>query len=136
MSETVMYEDVADYIDAHDLGQKGVDMFGGRMPARPDFMIGLYEHTGFEPIRAMGSRRIDQIVLQVIVRDVSPTVARARLYDIVQLLDVEFNLQPEAARVINGVQYYSILARHSPSSLGQDENSRFKWSCNFLVTRD
>ena len=136
MAETIMYEDVADYIDAHDLGSKGVDMYGGRMPNSPDNMIGLYEHTGFEPIRTMGSRRLDQITLQIIVRNVSTVAARAKMYDLMTLLDVEFNLQPAALRIINGVQYYGILARTSPSQLGQDENKRYRWTCNFLVTRD
>lgn len=135
MAATIMYVDVADYLATKGLGTKEVDMWGGFMPAKPDFMIGLYEHTGFEPIRAMGTRRIDVITLQIIVRAVKTIDARLRAYAIYKELDVEFN-RATTNRVLNGVQYYSILARHAPFMMGQDENQRYRWTCSYIVRRD
>jgi hypothetical protein len=140
MSETIMYEDVADYLVTLALAIKNPsnvrNVFGGTMPPLPNFAIAIYEHTGFRPIRAMGSRRMDVLTLQIIVRDIDSTVARARAYAIYTALDVDFNLLSPAARIINGVQYYAILAKHAPFMMGQDENKRFRWTCSFEVTRD
>lgn len=132
----VMLEDVADYLASKGLGVKGTNMWGGRMPGNPSFAIALYQQTGFEPIRAMGTRRIQELALQVLVRDAVSSVAHDHAFAIYAALDVEFNLMTLVQRQLNGVQYYSILARHAPFGIGQDENQRFRWSCNYIVRRD
>ena len=135
----MMYEDMADYLVTKGLGIKegvGANMFGGRMPNLPDFLIALYEHTGFEPERAMGNTRIDQLTLQIIVRAPKATDAHTRASAIYTALDVDFNKLTDAQRTINGTLYLSVLARHAPFGLGQDENNRYKWTCSYIVRRD
>lgn len=133
----IIYEDVARYLDAQgavEFDGAGRNVWGGNMPARPDFMIGVYEHSGFEPTRTMGRRVIDEVTVQIIVRDVITTVARAKAWEIYSVLS-DFNVGSEAERTIDGTVYGSILARHPPFPLGQDENNRFRWTCSYIVRR-
>lgn len=136
MGDTV-YEDVGIYLAGEGvLVMTGANRnaYGGNMPARPDSMFGLYEHSGFEPTWAMGRRVIDEIVVQVITRDVSQVIARNMAWSVYNALSA-FNYKTPAQRTIGGVLYLSILARHPPMPLGQDENNRFRWTCSYVVRR-
>jgi hypothetical protein len=132
-----VYEDAADYIVANALAVKtgaGQNIWGGNMPSRPDFMIGVFEQPGPTSDWAMGRRVIDEMTLQVLVRDVSTATARDRAFAIFSLFS-SFNFLPLAQRVLNGVQYHTIMPKHPPYPLGQDENNRFRWSCHYAVKR-
>lgn len=140
MATTEMVVDIAVLLDAAGYGDYvappgiGGSIFGGTMPDQPSNAIALYEHTGFEPTRTMGGNRINELNLQVIVRNTAKANGRLIAFQIYELLEA-FNLLSAASRVLNGVQYFSILARHAPFTLGQDENKRHKWTCTYIVRR-
>jgi len=124
-----MMDHIGTLLQANGFGTKGVDLFGGTMPAKPDNVISIYEHPGFEPERAMGRRVVDVMNLQILVRNVTSAAGQTEAYGVYDLLDMFVG-------VIEGVQYYSIMARQTPFSLGSDENNRVKWSCNYVVNKE
>jgi hypothetical protein len=125
-----MMRAVADFISlAPGIGTPAVDIFGGTRPPKPDNLVAVYQSTGFEPVRAMGRLVMEVINLQIIVRDLDPSVAESKSMTIMLMLD-------RFVGILSGTKYYSILARHSPMSLGVDENQRTQWSTNFEVRKD
>lgn len=100
---------------------------GGVMPNAPDTMIGLYDATGFEPERTMG-RLIEVVNLHVLVRAVKAVDAETLAHRCFNILDT-------FKGTLLGVEYYGIMARTKPFSIGPDENSRMRYSCNYRVTK-
>lgn len=131
-----MYEDMADYLVSVGLGIKypnpGANLFGNNMPASPDDIAAVFEQPGTEPDFAMGRIVADTMNLQVLVRDTNGVEARTRAFAI---RDALFNLGllPPAGRTINGRLYFCAIPKHPPFSIGQDENRRHRWSCNYKV---
>lgn len=125
-----MLVDIADFITmAPGVGTPGVDVFGGTRASKPDNLVSLYESTGFEPIRGMGRMVMQAMNLNVYVRDLDPELCEERARTIFLMLDM-------FKGIINGRQYFSILARMSPWSLGSDENQRSQFTCDYLVRVD
>jgi len=128
VANTDLANDIGDLLQINGLGTKSTDMFGNNMPASPDNMIGIYESTGFEPQRVMGSIAAEVLNLQIIVRNTNPINGRAKMRAI-------FNVLDRFKGTIGATVYLSILARHMPFPIGADENRRERWSCNFIVHR-
>ena len=103
-------------------------MFGNNMPSTPANLIGIYESTGFEPVRAMTANKMEVLNLQILVRNTSSIAGQNKAKAVLALLD-------RFKGMIGAVEYYSILARHSPFPIGADENERERWSCNYIVHR-
>lgn len=127
-------EDVADIIHAAGLAYKTpvgpnvANMWGNTMGPSPDTAVGLYQSSGFEPERAMGRVAQEVVNLQVITRAKLATDAYNLSMAIFALID-----QRKETR---GGYHYTILARHMPHTIGEDENRRAKWSCNYRVSRE
>lgn len=123
-----MLVDVASLIQAAGIATSGTNLFGYNEPDSPDNAVTLTESTGFEPERVMGGVAMEVLNLTVIVRNVTAAAGKV-------VSDNIFNLLDRYKGTISGTVYFSILARHSPLSLGRDENRRHKWSANFVVRR-
>lgn len=132
---TPVYEDVADYLVTLGLGVKGTTLFGGNLPATPDTLTALFEHPGHDPELAMGRIAQDVVNLQVLTRALKSVDARTKAFAIRDAL-YAFNMLPLASRVLNGVQYHSIIPRSAPFPVGLDENNRQRWSCNYIVRKN
>lgn len=132
-----MYEDIADWLVTEGLGVKGVDMFGGNMPGNPSVLIALFEQFNFESEMVMGGIDHDVLNLQIISRGASldSTAPRLKLFTIRDRF-IDFNNRSVAARTINGKLYLSIIPRSAPYGIGVDENSRQRWTCNFIVRKE
>lgn len=124
-------EDVADLIHAQGLAFKtgaNKNMWGNTMGASPDTAVGLYQSSGFDPDRAMGRIALEVVNLQVIDR------AKLAL-DAYNLAMSLFSYLDQLKVTYNGY-HYTILARHMPHTIGEDENRRHRWSCNYKVSRE
>lgn len=121
-----MLEDVRDYLVA---GGITTPIYGGTMPNLPDKLIALYDTTGYQPERAMGRIAADKRNLQVLVRDLKAVDAEA-------LSRTIFNLLDRFVGVLGTTRYDAILGKHTPFSIGADENNRRTFSCNYEVTKD
>lgn len=131
MPNVSLVNDIGDLLAANGFGIKsgtGADMFGNNMPATPDNLIALYESTGFEPHRAMGGIKVEVLNLQIIVRNLNTITGQTKARAIMAFLET-------FKGILNGTEYKSILARHSPFPLGADENKRERWTCNYKVDR-
>ena len=100
---------------------------GNAMPQTPDTMIALYDQSPFEPERAMGYMQE--------VRNLQTLIRAPRAVDAELLAYQCFNILDTFKGVLLGVTYYGIMARSVPFSVGTDENSRFRYSCNFKVDK-
>lgn len=123
-----MLVDVAGLIQTAGLATSAADLFGYSEPDSPDNSVTLFESTGLEPERTMSGIAQEVLNLQVLVRNTSATAGKTKM-------DAIFNVLDRYKGTITGTTYFSILARHSPISIGRDENRRHKWSCNFRVNR-
>lgn len=124
-----MMDHIGTLLQTNGLGTKAVDLWGGFMPANPNNVVAIYEHPGFLPVRSMGGRVMDVLNLQILVRNSTSANAQTKAYAIYDLLD-------GFKGVIEGVQYFAILARHTPHGIGVDENNRTRWSCNYEVWKE
>lgn len=121
-------EDVGNLIQESGIATKGTDMWSNTMAGTPDNAVGLYQSSSFEPERAMGRVALEVLNLQVLVRATTPTLAFNRSMSIFNVLDRYV--------AIRGGYRYTILARHHPHTIGEDENKRARWSCNYKVNRE
>lgn len=121
-------EDIGNIIQEGGVATKGTDMWSNTMVGTPSDAVGLYQSSSFEPERAMGRVALEMLNLQVIVRAVNPSNAYTRSMAIFNLLD--------RYKATRGGFFYTILARHHPHTIGEDENKRSRWSCNYKVMRE
>lgn len=131
MPNVSLANDIADLFVVNGFGIKtgaGANLFGNNTPPSPDNLIAIYESTGFEPQRTMRGIVVEVLNLQILVRNVNTLDAQTKARAILTFLD-------RFKGVINGTEYLSILARHSPFPLGADENRRERWTCNYKVDR-
>ena len=129
----MLLDDLLDLAATGGHGTKGVDLFKGMLPSKPDAAAAILHYGGPPPVRGMagssGQALAEVERVQVVVRDGRYDGAMKRARDIWFSLD-------GAARAINGVQYRSIFALQSPFSLGDDGQGREVVACNYEVVRD
>jgi hypothetical protein len=101
---------------------------GGTMSDPADTLIGLYGTTGFEPENAMGRLVMEVHNLQTLVRAPKSVNAEALAFQAFEILHGYVG-------TISGVQYFGIMGRSVPFEIGQDENKRYQFSCNFIVRK-
>jgi hypothetical protein len=112
----------------------GTNLFGGTLPAGPNFAVAMYEPSGAGPVEVMGPGlpAEDNPRLQVVVRSEPNNYVQAR--------SVAWSIWRILAGVvdetINGTRYLRIAAVHSPSFLTRDDNERVLFVCNFEVLKD
>lgn len=102
---------------------------GGVMPNTPDTLISLYDQSAFEPERAFHIGVVWEVRnLQILTRDFDPLTAE-------QLANQCFDILDNFVGVLLTVSYAAIIGRQVPFGIGPDENRRYRFSCNYRVTK-
>lgn len=127
--------ELAAYLETETLGTQGVNLFYGILPeSAPDAAIVLFEYPGMPNEPVMGGRtvRLEYPSIQAMTRGVKDD------YDgpMLKLRQVVESFTKIGDQTIGGVLYLSILAKHTPARLNQDENHRWRHVCSFAVTKE
>ena len=106
-------------------------IFIGTMPAMPDQCTGIRVTGGMEGVYAMGrtlGALVTQHAVQVLARALTFSAAETLAWRVYAALD-------NWEGTLNGNVYLRIVARHPPYSVGQDEQQRTVFTCNYVAQR-
>lgn len=123
----MLLDDIKDYLVSNGIGVFGTDIFIGTLPPSPDDCIALFEYAGEPPDLHWDG---EYPGLQVMARGAKYPTARAKIEQVKNLL------HGVTEEVINGTRYLLIHARHSPETLGKDENGRQLFVVNFRIIKE
>lgn len=123
----MLIRDIAQILQANDIGTLGTDIFLGQLLASPDDMVVLYPTGGFVQSLSLPDVRM---TVQVLVRDKSYQVGYERIWCIFNLLDGGENRFLEA---LSGRKMV-VQAMQPPFFLERDKNNRSIFVFNIAVT--
>lgn len=115
--------EIGSYLEQKGIGVVGNDIFFAQVPENPDDIIAIFETGGFEP-ELLFDKVIEYPTFQIWVRGLDYETARSKIQAIFELLSGNTEIYP------------LIHAMQSPVSLGQDEQNRWEFSCNFKVIKE
>jgi hypothetical protein len=125
----MMLEEIGQLIEENAIAVQGSTLFLGTIPDSPDACVSLMEYGGMHPEQDMDALCYEAPSLQVTVRDPVYPNARAKIQQIINLLDRRANV------TLGSAFYLRILANQSPFPLGQDLNDRHRLVVNFDIAR-
>lgn len=127
-----LVEELATYLDAESTRfQLGSNWFINWLPSEPGTAASITETGGLPPAHTFGGDlpKYENQRVQVMCRSTSSTRARANMND------AWFQLQEVANESLSSRSWLRASAVQSPFSLGQDEQGRWLFACNFEAVR-
>jgi len=130
----MVLDELVTYLAADGLGLvAATNLFYGAMPATPDLVVVLYEYPGMSSL-AIGQNTIsiEWPNIHVEVRGAQNDYAtpRALLHSIVA------SFTKIGDQTLSGTRYGGVIAKQPPFRLGQDDDNRYLFACNFQVMKD
>lgn len=109
------------------LGSLGTNIFTDLQPASPADCITLYQYAGSPPELVP---EIEHPGLQARIRNTSYNTGYSNANSVMT------TLHKVHEQTIDGIHYLFVEANQSPECMGQDQNRRWEWIVNFIVTRE
>lgn len=106
--------------------EDGVDVFRDYLPNDPDAVLVFKE---YDATTAPADRMIANRMLQALVRDVTPELAKERCDNLYEA----FFDHPEIVRTLENGRWGLFLPTSPPLQLGRDDNDRVRYVFNFSV---
>ena len=121
--------DIRDFLATQGVGTVGVDLFTGREPEEPHFVVTVFDSGGIPPNPKFLR---DEPQVQCLIRgnpnDYENTWAKAQ-----EVKDVLLGAQP---RILNGTDYVLFTQIGEMLTLGYDDSSRLAISSNWQLVRE
>lgn len=121
--------DISSFLQAQGVGTEGTNLFIGREPADPDFVVSIYDTGGFLP---NPKYLRDEPTIQVRVRGNKNDYNNAWI-KMQEIKDVMLGAQ---LQVLNGTDYVLFVLATDPISLGYDESNRPLIVSNWNLVRE
>ena len=116
-------DNLAEYLQNNEIGTLATDLFKAYLPAEPDSVVVCYDTGGFEPDVYLPT---GLPTFQIYVRSVDYTTGKAKVDEIVALVNRKANIQ----LVSGGVYFYYLTLMSEPVHIGRDSNERDEFSIN------
>ena len=116
-------DNLAKYLEDNEIGTLKTDLFKAYLPSEPDDIVVVYDTGGFKPDVYLPT---GLPTFQVYVRSVNYTTGKAKVDEIVALVNRKANLQ----LVDDGVYFYYLTLMSEPVHIGRDSNERDEFSIN------
>jgi len=116
-------DNLAKYLEDNEIGTLATDLFKAYLPSEPDDVVVVYDTGGFEPDVYLP---IGLPTFQIFVRSVDYTTGKAKVDEIVELVNRKANLQ----LVTGGVYFYYLTLMSEPVHIGRDKTERDEFSIN------
>lgn len=120
-----MIENLATYLEDQGIGTKASDIFIGRMP-EVDNCIMIDQTGGVEPDRYIP---IKKPTVQIMVRNTDYTNGLDKIKEIYDLLHQK---RDDLVLESGGVDVMLVDAMQEPTHIGEDDNERHIFTCNFV----
>ena len=116
-------DNLAKYLEDNEIGTLRTDLFKAYLPSEPDDVVVAYDTGGFEPDVYLPT---GLPTFQIYVRSVDYTTGKAKVDEIVELVNRKANLQ----LVTGGVYFYYLTLMSEPVHIGRDKTERDEFSIN------
>lgn len=121
---------IANYLEAApSQGTKATDLFIGIMPSNTNLVISLTQYGGDIIETQATGIQLNRPSLQVKVRGVAEDYATP----LARITAIQNKLAAVSNQTLTGIPFLRIRPITSIISLGQDENLRYEFTCNFEV---
>lgn len=116
-------DNLAKYLEDNAIGTLATDLFKAYLPDKPDDIVVVYDTGGYEPDVYLPT---GLPTFQIYVRSINYTDGKAKVDEIVALVNRKANLQ----LVSGGVYFYYLTLMNEPVHIGRDSNERDEFSIN------
>jgi len=125
-------EAVAALLEGSQVATRGTDLYLHVLPDTPNNVVAVNRYGGPPPVYVHdhAGPRLDPIAFQVVVRNTDVVAAEATAvaaYRCLAAVD---------AAVVAGVNIISIRPDQVPFPMERDDNGRFVWVCNYVMTTE
>lgn len=121
----MLIDDIATYLETQDVGEIGTDIFKGYQPPEPTKCLVIIPTGGQAPDTDIIG--IKNPTIQILTRAATISEAMA-------LAEAAYDVLHGLANTTLGSTYVMFCeAMQEPTSIGQDDNSNFEISCNYLL---
>jgi hypothetical protein len=128
---TTSASDIAIYLAGLGRGTVGTTIFVNRKPSMPDAIICITDYAGQSPDRT-NTNTYDKPAVQVLVRGARDAAATA--CNLAETLRTDLDCLSDI--VLTSTYYQFIEGQQSvPTPMGQDENGRPEYVCNFYIIK-
>lgn len=121
-----LLDDLAYYLEQQTVGTRGSTLFISGFAGAQDNQIALVETGGVEPYKDIP---INRPTVQVLVRNTDYKTGLTKAYEVFRLLDKQ---NDRLVLKAGGVDVMQVNALQEPTYLGQDDNSRHLFTCNYV----
>lgn len=121
-----LLDDLAYYLQQQAVGTMGSTIFISGFAGSQDNQVALVATGGVEPYKDIPIKRP---TVQILVRNTDYKAGLTKAYDVFRLLDKK---DDKLVLKTGGTDVMQINALQEPTYLGQDENSRHLFTCNYV----